>query len=65
MILVLGVGIFGAFTGYLANAFIAPRRKDTTGDADQTAAQLERLRELASEQQAVIDDLERRLGKAS
>jgi voltage-gated potassium channel Kch len=27
LIVVVGVGIFGTFTGYLANAFLAPRRR--------------------------------------
>ena len=30
-IIVLGVGIFGTFTGYLANLFLAPRSRDAEG----------------------------------
>ena len=31
MIIVVGVGIFGTFTGYLANLFLAPRKKRAGG----------------------------------
>jgi Ion transport protein len=64
-ILILGVGIFGAFTGYLANAFLAPRQRNAPDpDDDDPSAQLDRLRELMQQQQEAIDELERRLGSA-
>ncbi len=41
VIIVVGVGIFGTFTGYLANVFLGPRKDDgddaDTGDAAQAA----------------------------
>jgi voltage-gated potassium channel len=33
-IIVIGVGIFGTFTGYLANFFISPSRGGATGEGD-------------------------------
>jgi len=33
VIIIVGVGIFGTFTGYLANLFLAPRKSDTAHDA--------------------------------
>ena len=41
VIIVVGVGIFGTFTGYLANLFLGPRKDDTAEEpapADSTAA---------------------------
>ncbi|GAA2032677.1 ion transporter [Agromyces tropicus] len=35
LMIVVGVGIFGTFTGYLANLFLSPRK----GDRDEAAAQ--------------------------
>ncbi len=36
VIIVLGVGIFGTFTGYLANAFLSPRRRsEESSDTQQ------------------------------
>ncbi len=39
LIIVVGVGIFGTFTGYLANLFLGPRKaaEDTEADADTSA----------------------------
>lgn len=39
VIIVIGVGIFGTFTGYLANLFLAPRKGDGEGDAAAAAAE--------------------------
>jgi len=36
-IIILGVGIFGTLTGYLANAFIAPRKKTAAEEAEEDA----------------------------
>lgn len=33
LIIVIGVGIFGTFTGYLANLFLSPRKGDASTDA--------------------------------
>ena len=32
LIIVIGVGIFGTFTGYLANLFLAPSKKSSTAE---------------------------------
>lgn len=37
LIIVIGVGIFGTFTGYLANLFLSPRKSDGAADAPPTA----------------------------
>ena len=37
VIIVVGVGIFGTFTGYLANLFLAPRRGDGGGEEPAAA----------------------------
>ncbi len=73
MIIVVGVGIFGTFTGYLANLFLAPR-KSTPTDADVPAAEaagptaqdadvLTGLRALVSEPEASIADVDRFLAE--
>ena len=31
LIIIIGVAIFGTFTGYLANLFLTPRTSDTSG----------------------------------
>ena len=65
LVIVIGVGIFGTFTGYLANLFLAPKKtkREPAVDVDIDVAwtQVERLRELLAEQQASIDDIERLL----
>jgi hypothetical protein len=62
LIIVIGVGIFGTFTGYLANLFLAPRKSKLDAAAiDVAQTPVERLRELLAEQQAAIDDIERRM----
>lgn len=38
MIIIVGVGIFGTFTGYLANAFLSPRRRAAESGAGETSA---------------------------
>ena len=37
-IIVVGVGIFGTFTGYLANLFLAPRKSDVEADPSHECA---------------------------
>ena len=65
-IIVIGVGIFGTLTGYLANLFLAPRKDEpaeaataTDGDAAQ---RLQRLKELLEQQQVALAQLEREIG---
>ena len=72
IIIVVGVGIFGTLTGYLANLFLAPRKAQATPDpaqptadqtqptADQTQATAEHPT-LAANQAALSSDMERQL----
>lgn len=59
-VILIGVGIFGAFTGYLANVFLTPLRKKREADAppDDLQARLATLKDLAAQQQAAIAELE-------
>ena len=61
-IIVVGVGIFGTFTGYLANLFLAPKPGDgpEPGQAavDDTRERVAQLRVLLAEQQAAVDELD-------
>ena len=61
-IIVVGVGIFGTFTGYLANLFLAPKPGDgpEPGRAavDDTRERVAQLRVLLAEQQAAVDELD-------
>ena len=63
LVIVIGVGIFGTFTGYLANLFLAPKnsKRGSAADIDVAQTQVDRLRELMAEQQASLDDIERLL----
>jgi voltage-gated potassium channel len=60
-IIVVGVGIFGTFTGYLANMFLSGSRKQkTAGTAspqDQMGEKIENLRRLLAEQQTALDEI--------
>ena len=64
-IIIVGVGIFGTFTGYLANLFLAPRRAAAEEEPGDAQRRVDQLRELVTEQQAAIDDLERILRLSS
>ena len=62
LIIVIGVGIFGTFTGYLANLFLAPSKKPTAsstigGDVD-VRSKVSQLKELMAQQQAAIDEID-------
>jgi len=49
IIIIIGVGIFGTFTGYLANLFLSPRKGDgEADDADAAAAPAEDAAPVAS-----------------
>jgi voltage-gated potassium channel Kch len=68
LIILVGVGIFGTFTGYLANFFLAPSKKkaaDKEGISEVADAQLmiEHLRLLISQQQAQVEEIELALQK--
>ncbi|MFC6237632.1 potassium channel family protein [Longivirga aurantiaca] len=60
-IIVLGVGIFGTLTGFLANAFIAPRKSadDVAAEESAAAAEEDRRAELHDK----VDDLHRMLAE--
>jgi hypothetical protein len=63
------VGLFGTFTGFLANAFLAPKQppaaEETPGAPDDPRATLAELKQLWTDQQAAmqakIAELERQL----
>ncbi len=61
LIIVVGVGIFGTFTGYLANIFLSPKKSEqpaaveTSVDATAKVAQ---LRSLMAQQQATMDEID-------
>ena len=59
VIIVLGVGIFGTLTGFLANAFITPRKTEEEAAAETAAEQAEVDREL--DIATKVDDLHRML----
>ena len=61
LIIVVGVGIFGTFTGYLANLFLSPSRKQAAARPSLTSekAELEvgQLKALLAKQQAAMDEI--------
>jgi voltage-gated potassium channel len=61
-IIVLGVGIFGTLTGYLANLFLAPRKEEPVTEAvappDDPRHRLQQLKELMEQQQSAVAELE-------
>ena len=72
-IILIGVGIFGTFTGYLANFFLSPRRKKATDapvtsdpvSPEQSGANTDRdaqLRALLAQTEASAAELRRLLG---
>lgn len=60
IIIVIGVGIFGTLTGYLANLFLGPAStpEDDGTPASQIARQLAELKELSARQESAIATLE-------
>ena len=65
LIIIIGVGIFGTFTGYLANLFLAPKKAEAAGAApepDDARIKLEELRALMAQQQATMEEIDRILG---
>jgi voltage-gated potassium channel len=61
VIIVVGVGIFGTLTGYLANLFLSPpakKEEDETGAASTVQQRLTVLKDLVAQQQATIEELE-------
>ncbi len=61
LIIVIGVGIFGTFTGYLANLFLAPKEPsepDASSPSADAQSKLDELRVLVAKQQAAIDEID-------
>lgn len=66
LIIIVGVAIFGTFTGYLANFFLAPRaakRRAGSAAPDDPHAKLEAIKELMAQQQMQVEELEKLLGE--
>jgi voltage-gated potassium channel len=60
LIIVIGVGIFGSFTGYLANFFLSPKTQEAepAPAADDAWLKLHQVKDLLAQQQAAIAELE-------
>jgi voltage-gated potassium channel len=65
MIIIIGVGIFGTLTGYLANIFLGPAKKPQNDGTPQAliASQLADLKALTAQQESAIAALEDLLDK--
>jgi len=66
LIIVIGVGIFGTFTGYLANLFLSPGKEEPAPEPTPSApndpqARLEQLKLLMAQQHAAVDEIQRQL----
>jgi len=62
LIIIVGVGIFGTFTGYLANLFLAPARKKRAAPqpspvGDGAWLRVDELKALLARQQAATDEI--------
>ena len=59
VIIVVGVGIFGTLTGYLANLFLSPAKTSAQeGQQPDVQKKLASLKDLIAQQQAALADLE-------
>ena len=58
VIIVVGVGIFGTLTGYLANLFLSPGQEGGRSAPATLEAKLKELKDLAAKQQDAIAELE-------
>ncbi len=58
LVILVGVGIFGTLTGYLANFFLSPRKSKEAAEPTSIQQQLQALKELSAKQQQAIRDLE-------
>jgi voltage-gated potassium channel len=61
--MLIGIGLIGTFTGYLANAFLSPRPAATSSDADDPRAQLEVVRHQLDENAREAAELQAKLSK--
>jgi voltage-gated potassium channel Kch len=61
LIIIIGVGIFGTFTGYLANLFLAPSKKKAAAQrpaaAHEPQLNVGQLQALMTQQQTAIDEI--------
>jgi voltage-gated potassium channel len=58
-IIIVGVGIFGTLTGYLANLFLTPAKKKESRQPPQDVTdRITKLREIISQQQRALDELQ-------
>jgi voltage-gated potassium channel len=60
MIIVLGVAIFGTFTGYLANVFLSPKSRaaaSTAPEASDARQKVDAIRDLLVQQQAAVEEV--------
>ena len=60
LIIIVGVGIFGTFTGYLANVFLSPKKREaaqTSADSD-LRSRISQLQQLMSEQQTAMTEID-------
>ena len=63
LVIIIGVGIFGTLTGYLANLFLSPAPAPTEkAPSDEPARQLAELKALVVKQQEAVAQLEESLG---
>ena len=63
-IILTGVGIFGTLTGYLANFFLSPKKKQKPQDElSDIRSQLHAIKALSAQQQDAIATLEKSLNK--
>lgn len=63
-VIVVGVGIFGTFTGYLANFFLSPKKKDSAppvSATDTSASTVEELRLSLEESEAKLAEIRKLL----
>ena len=58
LIIVLGVGIFGSFTGYLANLFLSPAKVRTEAAPTDVEAKVAQLKALIEQQQSAMEELD-------
>jgi ion transport protein len=60
-VIIIGVGIFGTFTGYLANVFLSPKPPKEEVEVLETRERVEHLRLLLIEQQETLEQLDKLL----
>ena len=66
-IILVGVGIFGTLTGYLANLFLSPQKEqpasETLSEAAEVRQRVGQVKELVNRQHAAVAELETALGR--